>query len=107
MNLNGGPLPISTLRGQHVDNKQWLEDPAAPAIIVGTIDMIGSRLLFEGYGVSRKMRPYQYSAMVGDLKIVDTYRILARRHAAFFACGGASGGIGGRPGCAFGGKPGS
>lgn len=42
-------LPISTLRGQHVDNKEWLVDPASPAIIVGTVDMIGSRLLFEGY----------------------------------------------------------
>src|SRR3989304_640001 len=54
----GRSLPISTLRGQHVDKKEWLEDPALPAIIVGTVDMIGSRLLFEGYGVSRKMRPY-------------------------------------------------
>jgi CRISPR-associated endonuclease/helicase Cas3 len=52
-------LPISTLRGARVDNREWLDDPSAPAIIVGTVDMIGSRLLFEGYGVSRKMRPYQ------------------------------------------------
>jgi CRISPR-associated endonuclease/helicase Cas3 len=36
-------LPISTLRGAHVDNREWLDDPAAPAIIVGTVDMIGSR----------------------------------------------------------------
>lgn len=53
----GRELPISTLRGQHADNREWLEDPAAAAIIVGTVDMIGSRLLFEGYGVSRRMRP--------------------------------------------------
>lgn len=59
LGLEGGrSLPISTLRGQHVDNREWLEDPASPAIIVGTLDMIGSRLLFEGYGVSREMRPY-------------------------------------------------
>lgn len=45
-------LPVSTLRGQHVDNRRWLLDPAAPAIIVGTVDMIGSRLLFGGFGVS-------------------------------------------------------
>lgn len=50
-------LPVSTLRGQYVDNREWLADPALPAVIVGTVDMIGSRLLFEGYGVSRKMRP--------------------------------------------------
>ena len=53
----GRKLPISTLRGRRADNREWLEDPATPAIIVGTVDMIGSRLLFEGYGVSRRMRP--------------------------------------------------
>lgn len=70
LKLNGRPLPISTLRGQHVDNKQWLEDPSSPAIIVGTIDMIGSRLLFEGYGVSRKMRPYHAGLLGADTLVV-------------------------------------
>ncbi len=70
LKLGDRPLPISTLRGQHVDNKQWLEDPAAPAVIVGTIDMIGSRLLFEGYGVSRKMRPYHAGLLGADTLIV-------------------------------------
>ena len=63
-------LPISTLRGAHVDNREWLDDPAAPAIIVGTVDMIGSRLLFEGYGVSRKMRSYQAGLLGVDALIV-------------------------------------
>lgn len=69
------PLPISTLRGQHVDNKEWLEDPASLAIIVGTVDMIGSRLLFEGYGTSRKMRPY-HAGLLG----VDTLVVLDEAH---------------------------
>jgi CRISPR-associated endonuclease/helicase Cas3 len=51
LGLSETRLPISTLRGAFVDNREWLDDPAAPAIIVGTVDMIGSRLLFEGYGV--------------------------------------------------------
>ncbi|MEQ1616906.1 MAG: type I-U CRISPR-associated helicase/endonuclease Cas3 [Terricaulis sp.] len=63
-------LPISTLRGQFQDNREWREDPAAPAIIVGTVDMIGSRLLFEGYGVSRKMRPYQAGLLGADALVV-------------------------------------
>ena len=63
-------LPISTLRGQHVDNREWLEDPAAPAVIVGTVDTIGSRLLFEGYGVSRGMRPYQAGLMGCDTLVM-------------------------------------
>lgn len=65
-----GMLPVSTLRGQHVDNRAWLEDPAAPAIVLGTVDMIGSRLLFSGYGVSRKMRPYHAGLLGADTLIV-------------------------------------
>ena len=52
----GRALPISTLRGQLADNRAWLDDPSAPAIVVGTVDMIGSRLLFQGYNVSARMR---------------------------------------------------
>ncbi|MEJ2147619.1 MAG: type I-U CRISPR-associated helicase/endonuclease Cas3, partial [Acidobacteriota bacterium] len=68
-------LPISTLRGQFVDNRDWLADPSRPAIIVGTVDMIGSRLLFEGYGVSRKMRPY-HAGLLG----ADTLALLDEAH---------------------------
>ncbi len=65
-----GALPISTLRGQFVDNREWLEDPASPAIVLGTVDMVGSRLLFEGYGVSRKMRPYHAGLLGVDALVV-------------------------------------
>src|SRR6185312_950739 len=68
-------LSVSTLRGQFVDNREWLDDPAAPAIVVGTVDMIGSRLLFEGYGVSRKMRPY-HAGLLGS----DTLAVLDEAH---------------------------
>ena len=61
---------ISTLRGRYADNREWLEDPAAPAIVVGTVDMIGSRLLFEGYGVSRGMRPYHAGLLGADTLVV-------------------------------------
>lgn len=70
-----GALPISTLRGGFADNRDWLEDPTKPAIVVGTIDMIGSRLLFEGYGVSRRMRPY-HAGFLG----VDTLVLLDEAH---------------------------
>jgi len=70
LKLGDRSLPISTLRGQHVDKREWLEDPSSPAIIVGTVDMIGSRLLFEGYGVSRKMRPYHAGLLGADTLVV-------------------------------------
>jgi CRISPR-associated endonuclease/helicase Cas3 len=43
-------VALSTLRGEHADNREWCLDPSRPAIIVGTVDMIGSRLLFSAYG---------------------------------------------------------
>lgn len=70
LELGARKLPISTLRGAYVDNREWLDDPAAPAIIVGTVDMIGSRLLFSGYGVSRKMRPYHAGLLGTDALMV-------------------------------------
>ncbi len=63
-------LRVSTLRGQHVDNREWLENPTSPAIIIGTVDMIGSRILFSGYGVSRKMRPYHAGLLGADTLVV-------------------------------------
>ncbi len=68
-------LKISTLRGRHLDNREWLADPAAPAIIVGTVDMIGSRLLFAGYGMRPRMRPYA-AGLLG----VDTLVVLDESH---------------------------
>ena len=67
---DGRSLAVSTLRGQYADNRRWLEDPTAPAIVVGTIDMVGSRLLFEGYGVSRRMRPCHAGLLGADALIV-------------------------------------
>lgn len=58
-NGNSIPLAISTLRGQHADNQQWSQDPARPAVICGTVDMIGSRLLFSGYRCGFKSKPMQ------------------------------------------------
>ncbi len=56
-NSKSVPFAISTLRGQFADNREWSADPGRPAVIVGTVDMIGSRLLFGGYGCGFKTRP--------------------------------------------------
>ena len=70
LGLGERELPISTLRGGFADNRDWLEDPSVPAIVVGTIDMVGSRLLFEGYGVSAGMRPYHAGFLAADTLVV-------------------------------------
>lgn len=64
------PLAISTLRGQFADNQQWSEDPARPAIIAGTVDMIGSRLLFSGYRIGFKSRPLHAGFLGQDALLI-------------------------------------
>ncbi len=64
------PLAISTLRGQFADNAEWRNDPARPAVIVGTVDMIGSRLLFAGYGCGFKSRPLHAGFLAQDTLLV-------------------------------------
>jgi len=41
----------ATLRGQFADNREWSADPARPAVIVGTVDMIGSCLSLGHFSV--------------------------------------------------------
>lgn len=67
---DGPPLAISTLRGQFADNAEWRADPARPAVIVGTIDMVGSRLLFSGYGCGFKSRPLQAGFLGQDSLVI-------------------------------------
>lgn len=66
----GTPLAISTLRGQFADNREWSADPSRPAVICGTVDMIGSRLLFSGYGCGFKTRPLHAGFLGQDALLV-------------------------------------
>lgn len=74
--VQGGALPgieelaISTLRGQYADNGEWYADPSRPAIICGTVDMIGSRLLFGGYRIGFKSRPLHAGFLGQDALLV-------------------------------------
>ncbi len=68
--VSDAPLAISTLRGQFADNAEWRNDPARPAVIVGTVDMIGSRLLFAGYGCGFKSRPLHAGFLGQDALLV-------------------------------------
>jgi len=63
-------LAISTLRGEHADNAKWCRDPSRAAVIVGTVDMIGSRLLFQGYGRGFKSRPLHAAFLGQDALLV-------------------------------------
>jgi len=64
------PLSISTLRGERADNGNWKRDPARPAIIIGTVYKIGSRLLFWGDGDGRSMRGMHAGLLGQDVLLV-------------------------------------
>lgn len=56
----------------------WLELPTQPAVIVGTVDQLGRRLLFRGYGVGPRLQPID-AALVGcDILLVLDEAHLAR-----------------------------
>lgn len=65
-----GSLALSTLRGQFADNREWSGDPSRPAVIAGTVDMIGSRLLFSGYGIGFKTRPLHAGFLGQDTLLI-------------------------------------
>ena len=65
-------VEVIRLRGGLPRERAFLRNPLKPAIILSTVDQVGSRLLFRGYGVSEFMRPI-HAALVGfdSLIIVD------------------------------------
>lgn len=64
------PLALSTLRGRLADDREWMEDPARPAVVVGTVDTVGSRLLFSGDGCGFESRPLLAGLLGQDTLLV-------------------------------------
>lgn len=65
-------LSVTRMRGGVTWDRMWLDRPDRFAIVTGTVDQIGSRLLFRGYGVTALARSID-AAMVGtdSLILVD------------------------------------
>lgn len=76
--LSGGaadPLTVVRMRGGVTWESRWLARPDQAAVVVGTVDQFGSRLLFRGYGVSPSMRPID-AALVG----IDSWLVVDEAH---------------------------
>lgn len=68
----GSVLPVVRMRGGVTWDASWLARPDQPGIVTGTVDQVGSRLFFRGYGVSPRRWPID-AALVGmdSLILVD------------------------------------
>ena len=85
------PLPVLRLRGGVTVPRLAVLRPDQPAVVVGTVAQIGSRLLGRGFGVSRWARPiemglvgYDSLIVLDEADIAEGFLSLADRSAALW-----------------------
>ncbi len=72
------PVGVYAFRGQRSLDHEWLSYPERPAILIGTVDMLGSRLLFRAYVGSGDWRRAQSAGLLGQ----DAWFVLDEPHLA-------------------------
>ncbi len=64
------PLDVAIMRGGIVRDNRWVRSATQPTIVTSTIDQLGSRLLFRGYGVSAEAAPMHAALIANDSTIL-------------------------------------
>ena len=67
---DGPPLEAFPLRGATFTDHSWARTPTQPLILTTTLDQLGSRLLFRGYGVSTGARPIHAALLANDALLI-------------------------------------
>ena len=83
MDLGGEkPLVVVTLRGGVIVDDAWARSPLQPAVILSTVDQVGSRLLFRAYGPYSNHSWPIHAGLLGK----DTLIIVDEAHCAAPFC---------------------
>lgn len=64
------PLAVAEMRGGIFRDRHWCSSLTQPMIVTSTVDQVGSRLLFRGYGSSPLARPIQAAAVAYDSLVI-------------------------------------